>query len=104
MKQLYVVLYWLWKVLPIPRWGQWIILWFANTKVLQTLRNEGSIPKDIGWDLSAATIWRPRATQNMVFRLSGAALQPGKGFRDLFENTNRHSRYVSILANVVLSY
>lgn len=28
------VLYWLWKVLPIPRWGQWVILWFGNTKFL----------------------------------------------------------------------
>lgn len=26
--------YWLWKVLPIPRWGQWIILWLGNTKFL----------------------------------------------------------------------
>ena len=34
MKQLHAALYWLWKVLPIPRWGQWIILWFANTKFL----------------------------------------------------------------------
>src|SRR5262245_33707734 len=34
MKRLQVALYWFWKVLPIPRWGQWIILWFANTKFL----------------------------------------------------------------------
>lgn len=34
MKQLHIALYWLWKVLPIPRLGQWIILWFANTKFL----------------------------------------------------------------------
>ncbi|WP_294056363.1 hypothetical protein [Sphingomonas sp.] len=77
---------------------------FANTITLETLRNEGSIPKDIGWDLSAAAIWRPRANQNMVFRLSAAVLQPGEGFRDLFDNAQRHDRYVSVLANVVLSY
>lgn len=77
---------------------------FANTKTLQVLRNEGSIPKEIGWDLSAAAIWRPKATQNMVFRLSAAVLQPGKGFRDLFENRDRDKRYVSLLANVILSY
>jgi hypothetical protein len=77
---------------------------FVNTSSLQTLRNEGSIPKGIGWDLSAALIWRPRANQNMVVRLSGALLQPDAGFRDLFENRSRDRRYVSVLANVVLSY
>jgi hypothetical protein len=77
---------------------------FVDTKVLQVLRNEGSIPKDIGWDLSAAAIYRPKANQNMVFRLSAAVLQPGDGFRDLFTSAERDKRYVSILANVVLSY
>lgn len=27
-------LYWLWKVLPLPRWGRWIVLWLTNTKYL----------------------------------------------------------------------
>jgi hypothetical protein len=79
-------------------------LWFENTATLQALRVEGSIPKDIGFDLSTAAIWRPKATQNMVFRLSAAVLQPGKGFKDLFANQARHGRYVSLLANVILSY
>jgi hypothetical protein len=79
-------------------------LWFADTATLQVLRNEGSIPKDIGWDLSAAAIWRPKATQNLVFRLSGAALHPGDGFRDLFANEGRDRNYYSILANAVVSY
>jgi ADP-ribose pyrophosphatase YjhB (NUDIX family) len=34
MKQLQVALYWLWKVLPIPRWGRWSFLWLTNTKYL----------------------------------------------------------------------
>ena len=79
-------------------------LWFENTATLETLRNEGSIPKDIGWDLSASTIWRPKATQNIVARLSAAALLPGQGFRDLFDNQNGDRNYYSVLANVVLSY
>lgn len=29
-----VVLLWLWKTLPIPRWGRWAILWLGNTKFL----------------------------------------------------------------------
>ncbi|MFZ1742488.1 MAG: hypothetical protein WAT93_06515, partial [Pontixanthobacter sp.] len=70
-------------------------LWFENTATLQALRNEGSIPKDIGWDLSAAAIWRPKATQNIVFRLSGAALLSGKGFDDLFDNLGNDGTYYS---------
>ncbi|QYU70167.1 hypothetical protein J4558_08640 [Leptolyngbya sp. 15MV] len=79
-------------------------LWFENTATLQALRNEGTIPKAIGWDLSAAAIWRPKATQNIVFRLSGAALVAGKGFRDLFDNRGHDRTYYSILANVTLAY
>lgn len=79
-------------------------LWFEDTRVLQTLRNEGTIPASIGWDLSAALTWRPKASQNIVGRLAGALLVPGGGFRDLFDNANGHRNYVSILANVVLSY
>ena len=79
-------------------------LWFANTTVLETLRNEGSIARDIGWDLSAAAIWRPDANQNLVFRLSAAMLAPGAGFRDLFDNVNGHRNYYSILGNAILSF
>jgi len=79
-------------------------LWFQNTATLQALRIEGSIPKAIGWDLSAAAIWRPKATQNLVFRLSGAALVAGSGFRDLFDNTDGRRAYLSVLANAILSY
>lgn len=79
-------------------------LWFQNTATLQVLRNEGSIPKDIGWDLSTAAIWRPKATQNIVLRLSGATLLPGAGFRDLFTNSGRNRNYYSVLGNLILSY
>lgn len=79
-------------------------LWFATTEVLQTLRVEGSIPKSIGYDLSSAIIWRPKANQNIVGRLSGAVLLPGSGFRDLFTNNNRNRAYFSILANIIVSY
>ncbi len=79
-------------------------LWFDNTAGLQVLRSEGSIPKDIGWDLSVAGIWRPKATQNIVGRLSAAVLLPGDGFKDLFENRERDRAYVSVLANLIVSF
>ena len=79
-------------------------LWFQNTATLKALRVEGSIPKSIGWDVSAAAIYRPKAIQNVVFRLSGAVLDPGKGFRDLFTSAGRNDRYYSVLFNGILSF
>ncbi len=79
-------------------------LWFHKTESLEALRVEGSIPKDIGWDLSLAAIYRPKATQNMVFRLSGAALIPGKGFKDLFDQTDKRDFHYSILLNAILAF
>jgi hypothetical protein len=79
-------------------------LWFHKTAVLEALRNEGSIPRDIGWDVSLAAIWRPKFTQNIVFRASGALLQPGKGFRDLFDNSDGDKRYYSVLLNAIVTY
>ena len=79
-------------------------LWFEDTAVLQALRVEGSIPKEIGWDLSTAAIWRPKATQNIVFRLSGATLLAGDGFRDLFDRLGNGRAFYSVLANAILSY
>ena len=79
-------------------------LWFENTAVLETLRVEGSIPKDIGYDLSASAIWRPNANQNIIGRLSAAALVAGDGFRDLFDNLGNDRVYYSILGNLTLTY
>ncbi len=79
-------------------------LWFENTATLEALRNEGSIPREIGWDISSAAIWRPKATQNIVFRLSGAALAPGDGFSDLFDNRGPDDLFYSVLANAILTY
>ncbi len=79
-------------------------LWFANTSVLQVLRNEGTIPRSIGTDASISAIYRPKANQNIVFRLSGAVLQAGSGFKDLFASTGHNSRFYSILGNAILAF
>ena len=79
-------------------------LWFHQTETLEALRMQGTIRRDIGFDVSAAAIWRPDMIQNVVFRLSGAVLQAGTGFRDLFANENRDRRYYSVLFNAILSY
>ena len=34
MNRLRQLPYWLWKVLPLPRWSTWLIMWLTNTKFL----------------------------------------------------------------------
>jgi hypothetical protein len=79
-------------------------LWFHRTAVLEVLRQQGTVPNAIGFDLSAAAIWRPFMHQNIVVRGSAAVLIPGEGFRALFVAENRRTHFTSVLLNLVLSY
>ena len=79
-------------------------IWFADTAVVEALRQQGDIPRDLGWDLSVATIWRPRMTQDVVFRASGAVFLPEAGFGRLFPTTGRDSAFYSVLINTILSF
>ncbi len=79
-------------------------LWFENTATLEAIRNQPNISHDIGFDLSAAAIWRPKANQNLVFRLSAATLLAGEGFREQFTARGGGREFLSVLANVVLTY
>ena len=79
-------------------------LWFENTAVLEVLRNQGGINRDIGHDVSVSAIYRPNTNQNIVFRLSAATLIPGEGFDELFANSPRYDAYYSILANATFTF
>jgi hypothetical protein len=75
-------------------------LWFEKTAVLEAARAQADVGRNIGQDLSLAVTWRPLAIQNLVLRVSAAALRPARGFRDLYRDTTPYS----VLANLVLSY
>lgn len=75
-------------------------LWFDETATVQAARN-ARVGRSIGTDLSLAWIWRPRFTQNIVFRLSGAALLPGSGLKDLY---GTDTTYYTVLGNLILTY
>jgi hypothetical protein len=77
-------------------------LWFDDVAVLEALRAAAPIDNDIGTDLSLAYIWRPYQTQNIVLRLSGAALFPGEGLENLYGTDDTY--YYSVLANLILTY
>jgi hypothetical protein len=78
---------------------------FDNTSSLTQLTTAGSkVPREIGYDLSTSVIYRPLFTQNIVFRLSGAALLPSDGFARLYDENASPGVFYSVLANLVLTY
>jgi hypothetical protein len=82
-------------------------LWFNEigpNAPLDVSLNQQITSHDIGWDLSAAMTWRPLFMQNIVFRLSGAVLVPGKGFEQIYTSQDSSDYYYSVLANLVLTY
>ena len=76
---------------------------FADTEVLGVLRNQSPPDKEIGWDISAAIQWRPFMSQNIVFNFSAAALLPGKGLKQLYDEGQRGPQY-SVLGNLLLTF
>ncbi len=79
-------------------------LWFANTSVLGVLRNQQAPSKDLGLDVSAAIQYRPFMNQNFVFNTSAAALIPGKGLKQLYDERSSKRTQYSVLANLILTY
>ncbi len=73
---------------------------FHKTEVLEVARNQASIGKEIGHDLSIAATYRPFMTQNIVVRASYARLIPGGGFESLFPDED--SDY--FLLNLILTF
>ena len=89
-------------VLPSLRLiGNLNYLRFLNTSSVSVLRNQGTVDREIGTDLSAALQYRPFFNQNVVVNASVAALVPGRGFKQLYQ-TDR-TQY-SVLVNVLLTY
>ena len=79
-------------------------LWFADTTIIQALRQQGNISQDLGWDVSGALTYRPFLSQNIVLRASGAVLSPGAGFNDLFTTNTHDGVYYSVLLNAILTF
>ena len=76
---------------------------FVNTTVLGVLRNQAPPDKSLGLDLSAGVQWRPFMSQNIVLNASAAALLPGKGLKQLYDEDRRGPQY-SILVNLLATY
>jgi hypothetical protein len=77
---------------------------FNNTTVLELLRQQSPIHRNIGWDISGAATYRPFDTQNLILRTSAAVLIPGQGFEDLYASATPGQVYFSVLVNAILAY
>jgi hypothetical protein len=75
-------------------------LYFENTAVLEAARGQAGIDRHIGYDLSAALIWRPLFSQNLILRASFATLIAGRGLQQLFPEQVLYSG----LLNAIVAY
>ncbi len=75
-------------------------LYFDDTAVLETVRNQGAIDEHIGLDASVSLIYRPFMSQNVVLRGSYARLFAGDGFNALFPDEDPSY----ILLNAIFTY
>jgi hypothetical protein len=80
----------------------------AAVQPLQFLRHQQNISPNLGYDLSVAFIWRPLDTQNIIFRVSGAALIPGSGLRTIYQTNpglfSGPNFLYAAMVNVIVTY
>ena len=63
---------------------------FHRTESLEYLLFQNRIRHDIGWDLSVGFIYRPLLINNIQFTFGASTLIPGRGFRDIYTDSNRN--------------
>ncbi len=71
-------------------------LQFANTNVIKVLLHDNKISSDLGIDCSLTFLYRPLLNNNIVITAGGAALIPGKGFRDIYTSEIPYSFFLSL--------
>lgn len=73
---------------------------FDETAPLETVRQDSSIGKEIGYDLSAGVIYRPFLHNNVTIRVGAATLIPGDGLKDLYGDNTLYNFFT----NLILEY
>jgi len=63
---------------------------FDRTEPLELLLFQNHIRHDIGFDYSLGVAYRPFLINNLTFTFGAAALQTGRGFRDIFTDATRN--------------
>ncbi len=86
------------RLLTNVTWLSW-----DSVQVLEILRQQDRLDREIGWDISAGLIYRPLFSNNVIFRASGAVLLPSSGYEELFDERSDEPPY-SVLLNLTLTY
>ncbi len=68
-------------------------LQFADTSSMEEILQDGSIGRDIGFDLSVGVEYRPLLNNNVILTFGAAALIPGNGFKDLYTSETLYSLF-----------
>jgi hypothetical protein len=76
---------------------------FDHPDVLEELRQQNGISREIGWDLSGGIIYRPLFINNIILRASGSVLLPGAGLQDLYKEDPSDPFY-SVVLTATLAY
>jgi hypothetical protein len=74
---------------------------FDTTEVLSLLTFQEEVGREIGFDLSAGVRYRPRLNNNVILLAGVAALLPGEGFRDIYEDGGA---LFSAFSNLILTF
>lgn len=72
-------------------------LQFDQTATIEALRQDGSINRDIGWDLSTGLLYRPFLNNNVQFRMGGACLIPASGQKNLFGDKTNYDAFTNVI-------
>lgn len=75
-------------------------LQFDETAPLQIVRQDGSFSRDIGYDLSAALIYRPWMTNNVQIRTGASCLIPKGAIKNLYGDETMYNFFT----NLILEY
>lgn len=75
-------------------------LQFDDTAVLETLRQDGSFSRNIGFDFSSGLLYRPFLNNNVIVRLGTSALVVDDGFENLFGDKVLYD----VFGNLILQY
>lgn len=74
-------------------------LQFADTSSLKLVLQDGSIGRDIGFDLSVGFELRPLLNNNVIMVFGVSALVPGQGFKDIYTSETLYSTFFAMTLN-----
>jgi hypothetical protein len=75
-------------------------LQFDQTATLEALRQDGSIARDIGVDISLGFLYRPFLNNNVLIRAGAGVLLPAAGHENLFGDRVNYDAFT----NLILQY